>query len=168
MFKQQYNFIPRLELILPEIKKIKLYSVEEYNKKTNSNDTWPGYRSLPLKDTNVFLYEYICYLMFNKKFLDEGVYEIFMSIHLRLAEDNHRDWVHQDNTHLASLVYLSNSNYNSGTYFYDDKLNIVNDVKFIQNSCILYPGHYTHKGYGHHGESIENGRLTLNLFINKK
>ena len=29
----------------------------------------------------------------------------------------------------------------------------------------MYSGNYNHMGYGHHGTDINNGRLTINLFI---
>ena len=168
MFKQEFNFFPRLDFILPEIKKINLYNLNDHNKKTNLKATWPGARSLPLHETNVFLFEYINYLLVTKKFISPGSYEIKSYIHLRLKVDDNKDWIHKDSHDLSALIYLSNTNYNSGTYFYDDDENIVNDIKFIKNSCILFPGNFNHKGYGHHGETLENGRLTLNLFIDKR
>ena len=45
IFRQVENFFPRLDLILPEIRKIKLYSEDEYNKFYNTKESWPGLRS---------------------------------------------------------------------------------------------------------------------------
>ncbi len=53
------------------------------------------------------------------------------------------------------------------TVLYDENKNIVNDIKFVQNRFVMYDGGYNHMGYGHHGSSIEDGRLTLNLFIKR-
>jgi len=168
MLNYSFNFIPRLDSILPEIKKIDLYNAKDFNKITKLKDNWPGFRSLPLEESNIILYDYINSLIFNKNFLEKGVYSISSFIHLRLEEDNDKDWIHQDNHDWAGLVYLSETNYNSGTHIYDNNKNMVIDLKFVKNSCVFYPGNYYHKGYGHHGQNIENGRLTLNLFMDKK
>jgi len=168
MLKHQFNFIPRLDSILPEIKKIDLYNKEDFNNISKLKDNWPGFRSLPLEDSNIILYEYINSLIFNGNFLDQGVYSISSFIHLRLEEDKDKDWIHQDNHHWAGLIYLSETNYNSGTRIYDNNKNMIIDLKFVKNSFVFYPGNYYHQGYGHHGQNIDNGRLTLNLFIDKK
>ena len=55
IFRQVENFFPRLDLILPEIKKIKLYSEDEYNKFYNTKESWPGLRSKNLIEENIFL-----------------------------------------------------------------------------------------------------------------
>jgi hypothetical protein len=39
------------------------------------------------------------------------------------------------------------------------------DAKYVQNRFIIYNGSYNHMGYGHFGESPENGRLTINGFL---
>ena len=44
---------------------------------------------------------------------------------------------------------------------------MINDVKFVQNRFVMYSANYKHMGYGHHGKNIDDGRLTLNLFIKK-
>jgi len=165
---QEENFFPNLDLILPEIKKIKLYSGEEFQKIENPKASWPGFRSRMLTKTNPILHEYITSLIHYKKLLPKGVWEIASFIHLRLKEDEEKDWIHKDVTYFAALIYISNTNFNSGTYLYDDHKNLVNDIKFVNNRFIIYNGKYNHKAYGHHGDSIENGRLTINLFINKR
>jgi hypothetical protein len=165
---QEENFFPNLNFILPEIKKIKLYSSEEYEKLENEKANWPGLRSKVLTTTNPIFHEYITSIIYKKKLLDKGLWEISSFIHLRLKEDNIKDWVHKDSFNFAALIYLSKTNFNSGTYLFDDNNNLINDIKFVSNRFIMYDGQYNHIGYGHHGDSIENGRLTINLFINKK
>ena len=164
---QEDNFFPNLNLILPEIKKIKLYSQEEIRQidKHNKNATWPGYRSLSLTETNPILHDYVCYLMNVNNLLEKGRWIIASFVHLRLYEDENKDWIHRYDNELSGLVYLSNTNLNSGTYLYDGNDNMINDIKFIKNRFIMYRGTMKHKAYGHHGSSIDDGRLTLNLFI---
>ena len=165
---QEENFFPNLNFILPEIKKIKLYSSEEFEKLENQKGNWPGLRSRVLGKNNPIFHEYITSLIHQKKLLDHGVWQIASFIHLRLEEDNPKDWIHKDSDDLAALIYISETNLNSGTYLFDDNKNLINDIKFVSNRFIMYDGNYNHKGYGHHGDSIENGRLTINLFINKR
>ena len=40
--RQEENFFPNLDFILPEIKKIKLYSPEEFEKFEKFKGNWPG------------------------------------------------------------------------------------------------------------------------------
>ena len=97
--------------------------------------------------------------------LEKGRWIIASFVHLRLYEDENKDWIHRDDNELSGLVYLSNTNLNSGTYLYDDNDNMINDIKFIKNRFIMYRGTMKHKAYGNYGSSIDDGRLTLNLFI---
>ena len=167
--RQVEDFIPRLDYILPELKKIKLYDQENLNSLRGTTETFPGLRSFPLIETNIFLYEYINFLMFyNKLIKPEDVNFITHFIHLRREEDNEKDFVHQDFFNFSSLIYLSKTNLNSGTYLYDKEKNIINDFKFVKNRLVMYSSEYFHMGYGHHGTDIDNGRLTLNSFITLK
>jgi len=165
---QEENFFPNLNFILPEIKKIKLYSAEEFEKVENQKGNWPGLRSRFLGTTNPIFHEYITSLIHQKQLLEKGLWQIASFIHLRLKEDDTKDWIHKDSDDLAALIYISETNLNSGTYLFDDNNNLINDIKFVNNRFVMYNGQYNHKGYGHHGDSINNGRLTINLFINKK
>ena len=167
--QQVENFIPRLDFILPELKKIKLYDQESLNNLRGTQETFPGLRSFPLEETNIFLFEYINTLMFSNKLIkEEEVFFITHFLHLRLEKDNKEDFIHQDLADLAALVYLSDTNLNSGTYLYDVNKNIVNDFKFVKNRLVMYSSKYFHMGYGHHGTNVDNGRLTLNSFIKFK
>jgi len=165
---QEENFFPNLNFILPEIKKIKLYSAEEFEKVENKKGNWPGLRSRFLGTTNPIFHEYIISLIHQKQLLEKGLWQIASFIHLRLKEDDSKDWIHKDPDDFAALIYLSKTNLNSGTYLFDDNKNLINDIKFVSNRFIMYDGKYNHKGYGHHGNSIEDGRLTINLFLNKR
>jgi len=164
---QEENFFPNLNLILPEIKKIKLYCSEEFKKLENENANWPGFRSRRLAITNPIFHEYILSLIDKKNLLEKGVWDIASYLHIRLKSDNQKDWIHKDNVDYAALIYISDTNLNSGTYLYNNNKNLINDIKFVSNRFIMYDGDYNHMGYGHHGSSIEDGRLTINLFIKK-
>jgi hypothetical protein len=60
ILKQIENFFPNLDHILPEIKKIPLYTKEEYIKVTDDrNNNWPGRRSLAFQIHYPILWHYI-------------------------------------------------------------------------------------------------------------
>ena len=169
LVRQVENFFPRLDTILPQIKKIKLYTQDEFNKINNTNTTWPGLRSLILESTNPILHEFICNLLFkNHKILGKGKYVVKIYLHLRTEEDQQLDWIHKDSETFAALIYISKTNLNSGTYLYDDNRDVVNDIKVVRNRFVLYSGQYFHKAYGHFGSNVDDGRLTINLFIEKQ
>jgi|TARA_R100000084_G_scaffold55202_1_gene23182 hypothetical protein len=166
ILKQVENFFPRLDYLLPEIKKIKLYNQADYNALLQKKDTWPGFRSKMLKDENLFFYELINTLLFKHKLLEKGGYEINSFLHLRLKEDEEKDWIHKDYPYnFASLIYLSETNFNSGTRLYDDDEKLINEIVSVKNRAVLYSGDYNHKGYGHYGTNVQDGRLTINIFI---
>ena len=165
---QEDNFFPNIDQILPQIKKIELFNLEDFRNITKDRtQTWPGYRSLPLGHNNPILDEYIKFIIYHKKLLEPARWSITSYIHLRLEKDNSKDWIHSDGFDLASLIYISETNFNSGTHLFDNNDNLINDIKFVKNRFVAYSGSLRHIGYGHHGDSIENGRLTINLFINK-
>jgi len=165
ILRQVENFFPRLDYLLPEIKKIKLYNQNDYNKLLQKNETWPGFRSKMLRDENLFFYELINTLLFQHKLLEKGGYEINSFLHLRLKDDEEKDWIHKDQDDFASLIYLSETNFNSGTNLYNDDNKIINQIVSIKNRAVLYSGNYNHKAYGHYGTNVQDGRLTINIFI---
>jgi hypothetical protein len=159
------NYFDHFNLILPEIKKTKLYTQKEFNKKyTSQIQTWPGKRSGDLYQESPILLAYAL-SYFNKFNINVNDVKIFSYIHLRGQDQQTKDWIHKDDCSYSMLVYLNNTNLNSGTYLYDESNNIIADVKYVQNRAVLYNGSYNHMGYGHFGDSPENGRLTLNFFI---
>ena len=164
---QEEKFFSNLNLILPEIKKVKLYNQQDFISLRKQKANWPGLRSFPLTESCPILHELIIEIFNKKKILQKGSYKIASYLHLRLEEDKKRDWIHQDEDELAALIYISKTNLDSGTFLFDDKDNLINDIKFVQNRIIIFSGKYRHAGYGHHGSSIDDGRLTINLFINK-
>jgi hypothetical protein len=160
------NFLPHLKEFLTEIQNIKLYDLETFKNKYKSSDTWPGLRSDSLITENKFLFFLILENLKKVYFLEK--YSIEMFIHLRREEDINKDWVHKDPCDYSFLIYLNNTNFNSGTYLYDDINNVSTDIKYVQNRFVIYNGSYSHMGYGHFGNNTNNGRLTLNGFLNLK
>jgi hypothetical protein len=160
------NFFDNLDIMLPEIRTMKLYTAKDH---PGGKMTYPGTRSLNLYRDKPILWNYVNAMVLKYKVLDEKEsWNINTFIHLRLDKDKDKDWIHKDETdEFAALIYLSKTNLNSGTKIYDENENMINDVKFVQNRFVMYSAKYKHMGYGHHGKNIDDGRLTLNLFIKK-
>ena len=160
------EFLPNLSHYLKDIYNIPLYNQEEFNNKFNLKQTWPGKRSSSLNLENKFLFFLILQNLEKVSFLKKYSLDIFL--HLRREEDFLKDWIHKDTSDYAFLIYLNPTNLNSGTYIYDENNNIISDVKYVQNRFVIYNGSYNHMGYGHYGNSPENGRLTINGFLDIK
>jgi hypothetical protein len=166
------NFFNNFSNIKDEFKKIKLYTFEEQQKLNiiSKNVIWPGKRSDLLNITHPFLFNLII-----KEFLDKFGYHFSFNhiklasiIHLRLLEDDKTDYIHTDENIATLIVYLSDTNLNSGTVLYpnnSDEPDII--IKSIQNRAVLFDAKKRHKSLLNYGDSIENGRLTLNIFINE-
>jgi hypothetical protein len=168
------NFFDNFNNIKEEFKKIPLFSIDEYNKKHWRKDrrpeNWPGKRSDPLHYSNPFLFNLICKElgskidMFNKPFLN---IHMDASVNLRLYDDNDKDFIHTDPYEYTLMVYLSDTNLKSGTALYPSNGDVPDTmINFKQNRAFLFKGSYRHMAIHNHGDSIENGRLTLNCFIN--
>jgi len=158
------NFLPNLEKFIQDIHKINLLEQDKYNEKYNAKDTWSGLRSGDLFIENKFLFFLILQNLNKVCFLKK--YGLKMCLHLRRQEDVMKDWIHIDPDDFAFLIYLNNTNLSSGTYLYDDEGNVISDIKYVHNRFVIYSGSYKHMGYGHFGKSSDEGRLTINGFLN--
>ena len=98
----------------------------------------------------------------NRKFL----YNTYA--HLRLESDSTKDFIHQDKSDFAFLLYLSETNLDSGTKIFttvnDDKDKENKFVKFVKNRFVIYDAKLPHMSWGNHGTNLSNGRLTINGF----
>jgi hypothetical protein len=161
------NFFDNLERIESDLKKIKLYSMDEFNEKFNDTQSWPGFRSQMLHKENPILFE-LFLKEFLQKFNIKSYFEINLYLHLRLKDDQEKDWIHKDNCNSSLIVYLS-QNLDSGTNFYQetkDKEDMV--ISMLKNRCILFDSHTNHKSKLNFGNNLEDGRLTMNGFISYK
>ncbi len=161
------NFFDKFNFIKNEFKKIPRYEKDEFNKMFRDQQTWPGKRSAFILNTHPFLFN-LFLKEFSKFNFDLSSHSVTLYTHLRLVQDEVKDWIHKDtSTEYSCIVYLSETNLNSGTYFYSENKEIVSDIKFVQNRAVLFDGRYFHSAYGHHGYTQDDGRLTLNSFITK-
>ena len=170
------NFFNNFDNIKDEFKKIPMYDCETYKKKqvNVSNDIeylkdsfFPGLRSESFHIRNAFAFNLVMETIFNKLNSSYGNIFLDVSTHLRLAEDDAKDYVHTDPTISTMIVYLSETNMKSGTGFYKTREDTTPymTVPAIQNTAVFFPGSIPHKSLLNYGTNIDDGRLTLNGFI---
>lgn len=167
--KTIYNFFDPfyVDSIYNECKKLKFYSSEEYKEKFDPTSNWPGQRTETLIRSNPILYFYISSILKNQNIHFESYRDVFSGCHIRYGEDEKKDWVHTDPTDTI-LIYLSPTNLESGTKFYaDDCKTEILCSKFIQNTAVLFSQGLAHGSFGNHGDNIDNGRMTINIFLFK-
>jgi len=162
------NFFDNLERIESDLKKIKLYSMDEFNQKFNHTQSWPGFRSQVLHKENPILFE-LFLKEFVQKFNIKSDFEINLYLHLRLKDDQEKDWIHKDEFYHSSLIVYLSQNLDSGTNFYQETKNKEDMViSMLKNRCILFDSHTNHKSRLNFGNNLEDGRLTMNGFISYK
>ena len=170
MFKQDIlivdNFFDNFKDIEKAFYQHEFFDREKYPLEEGEHTgNWPGFRTRPLSKCNPFL-DQLFIQTFLKK-VDYGNTSFFVSSYLHSRWKDHGDWIHKDNTksQFSGLVYLSPTNLESGTRFFDEQEREIADVKFVQNRFVFFNGEYNHMSIGYHGTNFNNGRLTLNAFL---
>ena len=164
------NFFNNFNLLEEHFKKISVYTLDEFVKKDENADTkqkWPGKRSLKLINQEPFL-QALVIKEFNEKFnhfFHPKTFNCHTYLHLRLAADNGPDFIHRDPVDYTLMVYLSKTNLNSGTILYDEDNNPTQTINFVQNRAVIFPGQIKHKSMSNYGNNLDDGRLTLNCFM---
>jgi len=167
--KDEFKKIPRFEYKEhPDIKP-KLEELEKQKAESSIKYYWPGERSEDLKKTNKFLTA-LFLKEYDQKFGNfmQDKLGFALYTHLRLKKHKASDWPHKDSpdSKYSLLVYLSNTNLNSGTRLYDDMDTEVANINFVQNRAVIFDSTYTHAAINNHGENEDDRRLTLNVLWN--
>jgi hypothetical protein len=162
--KVTYNFLNLNQQIYALCKNLNFYTVEEYNRKFNLDETWPGKRTFELSQESPFLYIHLLSLLERNGIEIHKYKRILAHCCIRIAED--KDWIHMDESDTA-LIYLSPTNINSGTKFFDSQNNEITSVQFVQNTCVFFESPLPHSSFGNHGDTIDNARMTFNIFFHK-
>ena len=159
------NFFDDLPLIESHLRKIKLYNVNDFNREFKTEQTWPGLRSNFIIQENIFL-QALFIKEFRSKFNYQGSLNLDLHMHLRLANDQEKDFIHTDfPKKYSSIVYL-NDNIDSGTNFYASNVDVpLVTVKSVKNRCVFFSSNIRHKSILNYGNDINDGRLTINGFI---
>ena len=167
------NFFENIDEVYNHVKKIETYDWKNYPKELEAPEgtiiEWPGYRSTQLAGKDDWLLEKFSQ-GFKEHFtgLIRGQVGLHIFSHLRLDEHNEKNFIHTDVPHMYSmLVYLSPTNLNSGTDLYNENDEMITSFKFVQNRAVLFSSSYKHRAINNHGTDVNNGRLTLNIFMDK-
>ncbi len=159
------NFFNDFSMIAEHFKKIPIYTRNDFPEKKTNSEQWPGKRSENL----FYLNPFICSLFLETTRSKIGInrnLNLSLHTHLRTEDTDLSDFCHQDNCFISGLVYLSDTNLNSGTKFYDCfDGEVISTINFVQNRAVFFSGKIWHRTFGAYGTDINNGRLTLNSFI---
>jgi len=175
------NFFDNFELVETEFKKIPLYSMKDFPEEHRGilsdridadgykqRILWPGQRSVMLgvKHPSVLqLTERIIQKSGDER-LKNTNWGMTVQLHLRLHEDEEKDYIHTDRDSLSMIVYLSKTNLKSGTNIYNTDDEVTTNIKFVQNRAVIFDCNQKHRSSLNYGDNIDNGRLTLNCIIN--
>ncbi len=133
---------------------------------------WKGFRADITKETYPQLFDYMHRRLhrLNPKFVGKKIL-----LHFHYCLECTKDLcypsfeeikLHKDHSNLAGVIYLTpNPKPDSGTSLYSDDKSIVNHVENIYNRLVIYPSDILHGPQDMFGETIEDGRMTLTIFI---
>ena len=164
------NFFRNFKSLEEPIKKIKLYSVDDLKKVEsyqNVNESWPGKRSKAIENENPILFNLFGIEMMRSfgHIVGENI-NMTLRLHLRLEEDNAKDFIHTDHFAKYNLIVYLNDNLDSGTNIYEDDSDKPSiSVRSIKNRAVLLDAKSRHGSIKNYGNSIQDGRLTLLAFI---
>jgi hypothetical protein len=164
------NFFDNFCNIKNKFSNIGFYNNNDYCKLSGKNkdeNIFPGKRSLDIFEINPFFCNLILkefQLKFNN-FYQGNNFNMQSYLHLRLTTDNEKDYIHTDPCTHTLIIYLSETNLNSGTIIYDNNKNPSLTINFVQNRAVIFPGNFLHMSMLNYGDNINNGRLTLNCFF---
>ena len=160
------NFFDDFSKVESYMKNTKLYKYKDHPESAvNTNEFWIGRRSLLLHRSNQDFFN-LFWETFSKKFnnFSNQPLNLYSYLHLRLKQDG-KEWIHKDDADYSLLVYLSKTNFKSGTILYDEDENEILNVKYIQNRAFLFSSNYKHKSAGNFGNNKNNGRYTYNAWF---
>ena len=146
------NFFENFEYLENHFKKIPLFNFKNYPKKHLSveNETWPGQRSLPLQNEHPFLTQLMIREVMQKsdsQNLFNRPWRVNASVHLRLDEDDEKDFIHTDPSDLTMIVFLAKTNLNSGLNLYNNESNETVHIKYVQNRAVIFHSRRLHKSH---------------------
>lgn len=159
---QQDDIFRHIRVVREAVLRVPLYTCEDYNKQFGRTEDWPGKRSNLLKEVVPEL-DQVIHDAVNRIPMFGGL-RFHTFVHYRGADAT--DWIHKDLEPLAGIIYINPTNLQSGTRIFNSQQEIITDVKYVQNRLVMYSGGHLHAGYGHFGTTPEDGRTTINLFLN--
>ena len=160
----------QLKLVTDEVKKLQFYNIANHPKKDTGTD-YPGIRTEDFHRDHSLLDSFIIQSVGHRNtiFSAHRPWGCQMYAHLRTKDAEKSDFIHKDlRCDWAFLIYLSETNLESGTKFYKSVESSKEDdnmfVKFEQNRIIMFDSSVPHMSYNNHGKDLNDGRLTINGF----
>ena len=157
------DFFPHLLQMLDQLKAKEHWVNSQHPLRPDVGD-WPGKRSLNYVEDDPALTS--LFITCAGHFFPQNFNSMALHTHWRFGND--ADWVHVDPAICTGLVYLSETNMSSGTMFFDkrpeDGGQVILDVPFVQNRCVLFFGQPYHCSKSNYGDSESNARFTMNFF----
>lgn len=172
------NVFENPDTIVDYAKTLRYYDLKNHPSEANSH--WIGYRSDILgKINNVFAMKCFEEILNNTLNVSFGQHTSKLNVqytfkansffHYMTEDEEYSDTRrHRDaDTHVyAGIVYLSkNPKEHTGTQIY--KENHRAEIENVFNRLVLYRADYIHSAMGGFGKTIEDARLTMNLFFNE-
>jgi|14_taG_2_1085336.scaffolds.fasta_scaffold03629_8 hypothetical protein len=172
----QDNFLDdsSFKLLDKEVRKMEFFN-QDNDPHILQDAVYPGYRTDDWSKKYPLLDSYIIRLIerSGSPFTQQGRWEQNQYAYMRLSKDEEGEYRHTDPYDWAYLIYMSKTNLNSGTKFFetlDDKKELeplegeIASAGFVQNRLVMFDCNIPHRSWGNHGTNFENGRLTINGF----
>jgi len=158
------NFFDNFSKVESYMKEIELYKYKNHPD-VSSKVKWLGKRSTLLHQSHQDLFN-LFIETFSKKFnyFKKTPLNLYSYLHLRLKQDG-KEWIHTDDANYSLLIYLSKTNFKSGTILYDRNDKEILNVKYVQNRALLFSSAYRHRSAGNFGNNKNNGRYTFNAWF---
>lgn len=154
---------------------LEFLDVKAFNERRGVSESWPGARTAFLHELRPsFVQDLVNHILTNILPLPPCDFRANTSFQLTRAGDGD-SWVHTDDQSflIAGIIYLTpNPPPASGTRFY--RINEAGEPQVCDmvgnryNRLLLFDTQTPHKSDRYFGETLENGRLTLPLFIDFK
>lgn len=131
---------------------------------------WCGKRTLPINNYDSELFNKITHKIVDKIVHDKTKnvkIRMDMFFHVMNDKDIFDDsWIHKDGCFRAGVVYLCKSPVSEkGTLIVKDSEPIL--IENVYNRFVMYDGNFMHSSKGGFGSTINDGRLTLVIFIDE-
>lgn len=157
------EFFPHLLEMLDHLKARGHWTPDEHPDFPNAGN-WPGKRSLDYLKTDPVLSS--LFMTCAREFIPSSFSHASLCTHYRYGTS--KDWVHTDQNLCTGIVYLSETNSDSGTLFFDNHPDnggkVILDVPFVQNRFVLFYGDPYHCSKSNYGQGETDSRFTMNFF----
>lgn len=164
------NFLPYPDVVRTWALQQQFYNCEEMTQLSGRPNTWPGLRTKNVNELDINYANMVLGQISNLAQHHFGVpknLSIASAFQLTRKEDGN-SWIHKDDdTHIASLLYLSpNAPYNTGTHLYSNPPHeVIDTIGNVYNRLVMYRADLYHKSADYFGDGLDNGRLTQVSFI---